>query len=100
LFEGRDQQICGSLFSWVNDGSHSFNDDLYISADDAVIARYLDVFRRIFEVTNHQAHYEMMMGTEALAVAAPAGAVAVTDSLSCDGNAQQTWPKVDSKFCD
>jgi wobble nucleotide-excising tRNase len=74
LFEGRDQQICGSLFSWVNDGSHSFNDDLYISADDAVIARYLDVFRRIFEVTRHQAHYEMMMGAEALAAAASANA--------------------------
>ena len=69
-FEGRDQQICGSLFSWVNDGSHSFNDDLYISADDAMVARYLDVFRRIFEVTNHTAHYEMMMGPEALAAMA------------------------------
>tara|TARA_R110000868_G_scaffold115254_1_gene307897 strand:+ start:386 stop:2578 length:2193 start_codon:yes stop_codon:yes gene_type:complete len=64
-FEGRDQQICGSLFSWVNDGSHSFSDDLYISADDTVIARYLDVFRRIFEVTNHKAHYDMMMGPKA-----------------------------------
>lgn len=69
-FEGRDQQICGSLFSWVNDGSHSFNDDLYISADDGVIARYLDVFKRIFEVTQHTAHYEMMMGPEALAAMA------------------------------
>ncbi len=75
-FEGRDQQICGSLFSWINEGSHSFNDDLYISVDDAVIARYLDVFRRIFEVTGHKAHYEMMLGPEALAAmtaAPPAG---------------------------
>jgi wobble nucleotide-excising tRNase len=69
-FDGRDQQICGSLFSWVNDGSHSFNDDLYISADDAMIARYLDVFQRIFQVTGHTAHYEMMMGPEALAAIA------------------------------
>ena len=81
LFDGRDQQICGSLFSWVNDGSHSFNDDLYISADDAVIARYLDVFRRIFEVTHHQAHYEMMMGAEALAVSGPAGTVAAAPAV-------------------
>ncbi len=69
-FDGRDQQICGSLFSWVNDGSHSFNDDLYISADDAIIARYLDVFRRIFKEMRHEAHYEMMMGPEALAAMA------------------------------
>lgn len=67
-FEGRDQQICGSMFSWVNDGSHSFNDDLYVSADDALIARYLDVFRRIFKVTGHEAHYEMMMGPDLLPV--------------------------------
>lgn len=73
-FEGRDQQICGSFFSWVNDGSHSFNDDLYISADDAMVARYLDVFRRIFDATGHGAHYEMMMGREALAAMAAANA--------------------------
>ena len=78
-FEGRDQQICGSLFSWVNDGSHSFNDDLYISADDAMITRYLDVFRRIFEVTNHLAHYEMMMGQEAMAALALANVDAAID---------------------
>lgn len=71
-FEGRDQQICYALFSWVNDGSHNFNDDLYISSDDSVITRYLDVFRRIFENTNHTAHYEMMMGPEVLAAMAQA----------------------------
>jgi wobble nucleotide-excising tRNase len=71
-FQGRDQQICGALFSWVNDGSHNFHDDLYISSDDAVIERYLDVFRRIFAVTKHTAHYEMMMGPEALAAIAQA----------------------------
>src|SRR5690606_3411522 len=32
MFEGRDKQICASLFSWVNDGSHAVHDDLYISA--------------------------------------------------------------------
>jgi wobble nucleotide-excising tRNase len=69
-FEGRDQQICGSLFSWVNDGSHSFNDDLHISLDDEIIARYLDVFRRIFEVMGHKAHFEMMIGPEAVAATA------------------------------
>ncbi|MBN9317710.1 MAG: AAA family ATPase [Devosia sp.] len=64
-FEGRDQQVCASLFSWINDGSHNFTDDLYVTADDATVARYLAVFRQIFEVTNHGAHYAMMMGHEA-----------------------------------
>ena len=77
-FEGRDKIICNSLFSWVNDGSHSAHDDLYLSADDAVVDAYLDVFRRIFEVTQHGAHYRMMMGEAAHAVdgqviPAPAG---------------------------
>lgn len=65
-FEGRDQQICGSLFSWVNDGSHAVHDDLYISSDDSVVNRYLDVFKQIFDKTNHTAHYNMMMGVEAV----------------------------------
>lgn len=63
-FDGRDKQICGSLFSWVNDGSHAMHDDLYVSADYDVIARYLDVFKAIFDRTQHSAHYNMMMGIE------------------------------------
>lgn len=63
-FEGRDQQVCASLFSWINDGSHNFADDLYIAADDTTVARYLAVFKKIFEVTNHDAHYAMMIGGE------------------------------------
>ncbi|MDP2697415.1 AAA family ATPase [Thalassospira sp.] len=61
-FEGRDQQVCSSLFSWINDGSHNFADDLYVAADDTTVARYLAVFKKIFEVTNHGAHYDMMIG--------------------------------------
>jgi wobble nucleotide-excising tRNase len=63
-FEGRDQQVCASLFSWINDGSHNFSDDLYVAADDTTVARYLAVFKQIFEVTSHGAHYAMMMGGE------------------------------------
>ncbi|WP_411341321.1 AAA family ATPase [Sphingopyxis sp. J-6] len=65
-FEGREKVICGSLFSWVNDGSHSAHDDLYVSSDAATVDAYLGVFRRIFEETGHSQHYHMMMGTEAL----------------------------------
>lgn len=61
-FDGRDQQVCASLFSWINDGSHNFTDDLYVTVDDTTVARYLTVFEQIFEVTNHGAHYAMMMG--------------------------------------
>lgn len=63
LFEGRDKQICASLFSWVNDGSHAVHDDLYISADGSVVERYLSVFKQVFEKTKHMGHYWMMMGT-------------------------------------
>jgi wobble nucleotide-excising tRNase len=60
-FEGRDRVICKSLFSWVNDGSHSAHDDLYISTHESQVATYLTVFKRIFEQENHGAHYRMMM---------------------------------------
>jgi hypothetical protein len=39
-------------------------DDLYISFDDSMVARYLDVFRRVFDKTEHQGHYKMMMGPD------------------------------------
>ncbi|MGY3132312.1 wobble nucleotide-excising tRNase [Bradyrhizobium sp. USDA 4501] len=61
-FEGKDQQLCASLFYWVNDGSHSAHDDLYVSVENSVVDRYLNVFRRIFEKTGHCGHYKMMMG--------------------------------------
>lgn len=68
-FEGREKVICASLFSWVNDGSHSAHDDLYVSSDAATVEAYLGVFRRIFEETGHIQHYHMMMGTEAVSTA-------------------------------
>jgi wobble nucleotide-excising tRNase len=62
LFEGKERVICKSLFSWVNDGSHSAHDDLYVSIDGSMIDSYLKVFRDIFEKTTHLSHYKMMMG--------------------------------------
>lgn len=61
-FEGQDRLICNSLFSWVNDGSHSAHDDLYVSIEDSAVERYLRVFREIFKRTDHHPHYQMMMG--------------------------------------
>lgn len=61
LFEGEDQQVCNSLFSWINDGSHSAHDDLYLVCDDQTASRYLRVFKEVFEKSNHRGHYEMMI---------------------------------------
>lgn len=60
-FEGRDAQICASMFSWINDGSHSAHDDVYVAIDDNAVESYLRVFKEVFERTGHSAHYEMMM---------------------------------------
>jgi wobble nucleotide-excising tRNase len=62
MFEGNERLICKSLFSWVNDGSHSAHDDIYMSIDDTMVETYLSVFRAIFEKSGHPAHYKMMMG--------------------------------------
>lgn len=71
-FEGRDKLICASLFSWVNDGSHSVHDDLYLSADQNTVDVYLRVFKEIFEKTEHLAHYRMMMGADSDEIVEPA----------------------------
>lgn len=56
-----EQTICRSLISWINDGSHSLPDDYFLEDSEEVIAKYLNVFERIFEEMGHKAHYEMMM---------------------------------------
>ena len=60
-FEGEEKQVCGSLFSWLHDGSHNALDDLYISCDATMVDTYLDVFKKIFKKSGHLAHYNMMM---------------------------------------
>ena len=62
-FTGSDQLICKSLMSWVNDGSHSASDDLYLAVGQEVISTYERVFKLIFDRTNQFGHYDMMMGT-------------------------------------
>ncbi|MCE5171817.1 AAA family ATPase [Paenibacillus profundus] len=61
-FEMEQKIIYRSLLSWLHDGSHSINEDLYIESNGDAIDRYMEVFREIFLKTNHYAHYEMMMG--------------------------------------
>ncbi len=61
-----EQQICASLISWLNDGSHGIPDDWFVQSQDTSIETYLEVFKKIFEETGHKAHYKMMMGIEQL----------------------------------
>lgn len=56
-----EQEICRSLISWINDGSHSINDDLYVELQDRTIETYKKVFKNIFVLTKHEGHYDMMM---------------------------------------
>lgn len=57
--DDEDKMTANSLLSWSNAGSHGVNDDLYITTESE---RHLNVFRNIFEKTNHIEHYNMMMG--------------------------------------
>jgi wobble nucleotide-excising tRNase len=59
-----EQEIFRSLISWINDGSHSISDDLYIEAQTDVVDKYLKVFKDIFILTKHEGHYDMMMGID------------------------------------
>lgn len=70
-FNGKDQQICNALFSWINDGSHNFADDIYVTIDQQGVERYLLVFKQIFVKTEHTAHYAMMMGLDNAALNEP-----------------------------
>lgn len=56
----QDQEICRSLVCWINDGSHSIPDDLYIEQHDTVVEKYFDVFKKIFVQMGHIEHYNMM----------------------------------------
>ena len=54
--------ICRSLIAWMNIGSHEIFDDINYSFLEANIDKYKAVFKKIFEGTDHIAHYNMMMG--------------------------------------
>lgn len=56
-----ERHVFQALFRWVNDGSHSVVEDVYYSQSPVGQDVYLQVFRRIFVVTKHEAHYQMML---------------------------------------
>ena len=57
----QEKEICRSLICWINEGSHTIPDDLFIEFQDNSFDNYFKVFRSIFMVTGHIAHYDMMM---------------------------------------
>lgn len=59
-----EQEIFRSLICWINDGSHSISDDLFIEAQNDIVDKYLKVFKDVFILTKHKGHYDMMMGIE------------------------------------
>lgn len=61
LLSESERHVFRALFRWVNDGSHSILEDVYYSPSLISQDLYLQVFRRIFEVTKHEAHYMMML---------------------------------------
>ncbi len=63
-FEGNDKFICSSLISWIHAGSHFPHDDVFMTVDESMVDKYLDIFKGIFEKSNHISHYDMMMGNE------------------------------------
>lgn len=56
-----ERAVCRSLLSWVNDGSHSLPDDLFVEISDDQLNRNMAVFKDIFYKMGQEAHYEMMM---------------------------------------
>lgn len=56
-----EKMICRSLLSWINDGSHTIPDDLYIDSYTDSIDRYRQIFKEVFVKMGHEAHYKMMM---------------------------------------
>ncbi|WP_245805880.1 ATP-binding protein [Bacillus alkalicellulosilyticus] len=54
--------VCNSLLSWANDGSHHVNDDLFVDINQEQNKVYIEVFRSIFINSNHESHFNMMMG--------------------------------------
>lgn len=60
----QEKEIFRSLLSWINEGSHTLPDDLYVELPDQSIECYLKVFKEIFLHTHNIGHYNMMMGVE------------------------------------
>lgn len=60
-FEDKDKFVVKSLLSYINDGSHSIMDGLYVSQDEMANENAFNIFREIFVKLGFEDHYKMMM---------------------------------------
>lgn len=60
-FDEKYRLLVKSLLSYINDGSHTIMDGLYIVPDENLNQTAFKVFRQIFEELGHINHYKMMM---------------------------------------
>lgn len=59
-FEGEQQAIARSFFSWINEGSHALFDGLEYAPSQASIDAFYEVFREVFYKSDQLGHYNMM----------------------------------------
>lgn len=60
-FEGEEKVACRSLLTWVHDGSHYINEDLFVERSIDITERYFNIFKQIFYRMGHSSHFDMMM---------------------------------------
>ena len=58
----QEKEICHSLFSWINSGSHGITDDLYSPPSNENNELYFNIFKKIFAFANQISHFNMMLG--------------------------------------
>lgn len=63
-FDDNDKIIVKSLLSYINDGSHSIMDGLYMAPDENANQNAFRIFKKIFVVLGQESHYNMMMHEE------------------------------------
>lgn len=61
LFDQSEQHVFQALFRWSNEGSHSILEEVFYSPTPITQSIYLNVFKRVFEVTGQDGHYKMMV---------------------------------------
>lgn len=65
-FEDDEQkELATSLISVINQNSHGITDDFSVIMDEEMVAKYANVFKKVFILSGHESHYNMMMKIEA-----------------------------------
>lgn len=64
LFNDEDRLIVKSLLSFINDGSHSIMDGLYMAPSSNLNENAFRIFKEVFKKSGHINHYNMMMREE------------------------------------